>query len=77
MDEMNRQINNLLRKSLVEEDAKEQVSVYSNAHSFSAMIGHKACNRKQLEKEWPKVAFSWKQDHRLQDNRYRVCLENQ
>lgn len=77
LDEMNRQINNLLRKSLVEEDAKEQVSVYSNAHSFSAMIDHKACNRKQLEKEWPKVAFSWKQDHRLQDNQYRVCLENQ
>lgn len=86
LDEIRGQLNTLLADSKKEnmqtENAqkgklqKEQVTVYANAHCFSSMIGHKACNRKRLEKEWPGVMFSWKQDENVKNNCYRVCLEN-
>lgn len=51
---------------------KRRIALYSNQHSFSAMIGHKAVNRKTLEKERPDIEFVWKKDESLSDNEYRA-----
>lgn len=48
---------------------------FSNEHSFSSMIGHKACNRKTLEKRYPGKILKWAVNNSLKDNEYCVKIE--
>ncbi|MGI6722228.1 MAG: elongator complex protein 3 [Anaerovoracaceae bacterium] len=54
--------------------APAAIRVESNAHSFSSMIGHHACNRKKLAAEYPSTEFQWAENNDLKDNRYYVRI---
>jgi len=50
------------------------ITFFSNDRCFSAMIGHKACNKNFLEKKYEKIKISWKSNNNLKDNEYCVRI---
>ncbi|MEA4923531.1 MAG: radical SAM protein [Eubacteriaceae bacterium] len=62
-------------KALLDDHAPEpgnDITFYSNSHSFSSMIGHKGCNRKILESQYAGHKLQWKVNNDLKDNVYSL-----
>jgi hypothetical protein len=47
--------------------------ISSNNLWFSAMIGHKACNRKYFAEKYPDAAIKYSADDSLPDGEFSVC----
>jgi histone acetyltransferase (RNA polymerase elongator complex component) len=69
-------IEPLLRDILIDDapsSGKKTVTVSSNNLWFSAMIGHKACNRKYFAEKYPDAVIKYSADDSLPDGEFSVC----
>lgn len=57
-----------------EKNRPQEITFFSNSKSFSAMIGHKACNKNKMEEKYPFIKFNWKVNNHLKDNEYCVKI---
>lgn len=48
--------------------------IEADSRCFSALIGHKACNRRRWERLWPGTRFHWHINHDLKDGEYCVKI---
>ena len=52
----------------------DNMTLFSNNKWFSAMVGHKACNKRYFAERYPDVRISYKTDDELADGEFKVCL---
>lgn len=70
-------IEPLLRDILIDDassSGKQTVMICSNNLWFSAMIGHKACNRKYFAEKYPDAGIKYSADDRLSDGEFSVSF---
>ena len=54
-----------------------KINVYSNAHSFSDMIGNSSCNKKYFLEKYPHLDLSYRLSDSLKDGEFLVKIKEQ